>query len=500
MDRRTFLSTAGAGTSALLAAYPVSAASAPAVSNSSRYLVLDSRIIQKTENAQLAVGEVRKDKNNPLFKEDKPWEPRFDNVYCNVIYDEEDKIYKCWYSPFIIDERTTSTKPAERHPGPAPYMDIKPNRREMGVCYATSKDGIHWEKPELGLVEFEGSKANNILFRGEGMKGVFLGPHGAGVFKDLREKDPAKRYKMFFRAEKMGVAFSADGLRWGNLILSPDIDAVGDTHNNAIWAPTLGRYVGITRLWNRQTKVRLVGRTESPDFQKWTKSETVFTGVSDDKQIHDLVVFPVGDVYIGMVGLMNFRKWPSNDLVTEHAELAWSPDTKEWHRIQEGTPFIGHSPANNPAYSDAPYDWGIVFTSCPIFRGDQIEIYYGACNWHFFDWRKGYLARATLRKDGWAGFKPLDEKKRALITTVPVMCAGGTLGLCADVANKGSVKVTAFDGNNKKLADGQLITRTVTDGAVRWKGNFSLSGLQGKPVRLSFELLHAKLYSFCFSA
>ena len=36
-------------------------------------------------------------------------------------------------------------------------------RREV-ICYAESKDGIHWEKPELGLVEFEGSKANNIIW------------------------------------------------------------------------------------------------------------------------------------------------------------------------------------------------------------------------------------------------------------------------------------------------------------------------------------------------
>src|SRR5262245_27056308 len=31
------------------------------------------------------------------------------------------------------------------------------------LCYATSKDGITWEKPDLGLVEFGGSKKNNII-------------------------------------------------------------------------------------------------------------------------------------------------------------------------------------------------------------------------------------------------------------------------------------------------------------------------------------------------
>lgn len=32
------------------------------------------------------------------------------------------------------------------------------------TCYAESKAGIHWVKPELGLFEFDGSKANNIVW------------------------------------------------------------------------------------------------------------------------------------------------------------------------------------------------------------------------------------------------------------------------------------------------------------------------------------------------
>ena len=81
-----------------------------------RHLVLDSRIIDEAVNAKLTVGEVSKHPSNPLFAEDKPWEPRYDNVYANVIYDEDDEIYKCWYNPFIIDERVTSTPPEKRNP------------------------------------------------------------------------------------------------------------------------------------------------------------------------------------------------------------------------------------------------------------------------------------------------------------------------------------------------------------------------------------------------
>ena len=31
------------------------------------------------------------------------------------------------------------------------------------VCYARSTDGIHWEKPNLGIVAYKGSKDNDFF-------------------------------------------------------------------------------------------------------------------------------------------------------------------------------------------------------------------------------------------------------------------------------------------------------------------------------------------------
>ena len=44
-------------------------------------------------------------------------------------------------------------------------LNLHPNFPPAGcsLCYATSSDGVHWEKPDLGLVEFNGSKHNNIV-------------------------------------------------------------------------------------------------------------------------------------------------------------------------------------------------------------------------------------------------------------------------------------------------------------------------------------------------
>ena len=71
-----------------------------------RYLVLDSRIIETTDNLVLTVGFAHKDENNPLFGEDKPWEVDMNNAYPHVMYDEEEGVFKCWYNPFIASPIT----------------------------------------------------------------------------------------------------------------------------------------------------------------------------------------------------------------------------------------------------------------------------------------------------------------------------------------------------------------------------------------------------------
>jgi hypothetical protein len=465
-----------------------------------RYLLLDARIVKNVENAELGVGTVEKDPRNPLFREDKQWEPRFDNVYANVIYDEEDGLYKCWYSPFIIDERTTSRPKEERNPSAHDYMRVRPRGREMAVCYAFSKDGIHWEKPELGLVEFEGSKKNNILLRGGHFKGVFSGPHGAGVFKDIHESDPAKRYKMFFKGTDMAVSFSPDGIHWSQPTDCPEIESDGDSHNNAFWAPDLGKYIGITRENRGSPDVRTVTRTESPDFVNWTKAEVVLIGLDPFHQTHDMVVFPTGGVYIGLLGMMDFEGFDhiDNARTKQHVELAWSMDTEIWNRIQPGTPFIGHSPAEKEAYGEMPYDWGTIFASAPIFLEDKVQIYYGACDWFFFDWRKGYLALASVRPDGWAGYEPVDADQPAVIETTEVVCTGKGLRICADIGENGYVKVKLLDADNEPLAEGRPIKKTVPYATVKWLNDFSPESIEGEDVRLVFEVMNAKLFSFGF--
>ena len=134
------------------------------------HYLFDTRIIDRHESVQPRLGTVRKHPANPLFGEDRPWEVRFDNLYANVLYDD-DGLFKCWYSPFTIDQATAETPPAQRQAGSyvARLQEARTRygaaAREMGVCYATSSDGITWTKSALDIIEFGGSRANNLVMR-----------------------------------------------------------------------------------------------------------------------------------------------------------------------------------------------------------------------------------------------------------------------------------------------------------------------------------------------
>lgn len=450
-----------------------------AMPSTRKYLLLDKRVVDRTDGVRLAVGKITKAPQNPLFKEDKPWEPRFDNLYANVVFDEQEKIYKCWYSPFIIDKRTTSV-PREKRAG-RNYIRVKPNAREMGVCYATSKDGLAWEKPKLGLVDFNGDKSNNIVLRG---------PHGGGIMKDSREPDPARRYKLFAKSNEpgaMAVAFSPDGLHWTDLTICPEIDAAGDTHNNAFWAPKLGKYVGITRLWNRKSG-RLVGRCQSDDFVKWTKAVEVMCGLSSERhrQTYAMPVFRYAGVYLGMVMLLNTK----TDLVD--CELTWSPDTIHWERVCPGRPLIPRGPKGS-------YDWGCIYAAaCPVVRDDEIMIYYGGNNGPHTTWRDGFFCLARLRPDGFAGYEPTTNDAAGTILTRPIVCTGKQLTVSADAAG-GSVRVSVLDAEGRALVTGGAIAGNATDQAVSWPRGKGLSDHIGRKIRLRFKIESAKLYAFGFA-
>jgi hypothetical protein len=437
-----------------------------------RYLVLDNRIIEQTTNALLTVGTVTKHPSNPLFIEDQPWEKRFDNLYGNVIFDRESQMYQCWYSPFIVDHSSRGMTQTERDG--ARYRP--PPKREMAICYAKSEDGITWKKPSLGLVEYEGNKENNIIWRG---------PHGAGITRDLQESDPSRRYKMIMQG--LSTSYSADGIHWSEPDKIEGIGKIaGDTHNNVFWDPNARNYVAITRTWG--PRGRQVTRLQSNDYTKWQNTGVVLEATEKSHQPYAMPVFYHAGVFLGLVAI---HAQPPIDRVW--TELAWSPDSKQWSRISPGTPLI---PCSDKVLD---YDYGCVYACAhPVFLQHQIRLYYGGSDYYHYGWRSGNLSLATLRPDGFAGYEQKSEAKPAMIVTKPIDLSSTTLQVSADVQTNGEVKVTITDVHDNPLATAVTIRKTVTDQPIELLIP-SANDAESQKIKLRFEIQDAKLYSFGFN-
>ena len=389
------------------------------------YLVLDDRIIDSVENLSLVLGNVDKHPANPLFREEyfadpaRPWEARYDNFYPNVVHNRGERCFRLWYNVFTHDS------PSERTPLSArPRTDyVGKYKRTDGLLYAVSEDGINWTKPDLGLVDFDGSARNNIV-----MSTATHGLHGAGVLFDPDDPDPERRYKAFFRnsgARRMAVAFSSDGLHWAEAVNWPEHDAVGDTHNNAIRMPD-GTFVGITRAWvgPRDQRVRAVLRTESQDFIHWSEPQEVLRGAGPQDQIYSMPIFRYGSIYLGLPAVFHKGDPDASDWDTVDTELAWSPDTVTWHRVCPGEPFI---PLGEGSYPGGSYDCGCVYASAPVFVGDSHYIYYGGSNGLHNGFREGSFCLSVMERDRFAGYGAGTIAGR--LVTVPIALRGGGFSL-----------------------------------------------------------------------
>ena len=434
-----------------------------------KQVLLDPRIVAEASGARLVMGSVQKAAQNPLFQADKPWENALNNLYPNVVFDPERKLFRLWYKCVLADKDAI----AKMMP-PATVHDVG-----WFLLYAESPDGLHWTKPDLGLIGFDGSLKTNIVARDTPNVGVFRDPHDA---------DPARRFKMLYDVGlgKLRVRTSPDGLRWGEPLEPQGFTAyTGDTHNNAFWDERLGKYIAITRFYLGE---RLVARSESDDFLKWQRTQLALRSTIDEgrrRQLYCMPSFPYASGYLGF--LMPYNAGTDH---TVDCELAWSPDSVQWTRVLPGTPFIPRGPAG-------AYDAGCIYaqSGAPILKDDRWLIFYGGSEVVHRGWKRHCLpCLATLRPDGFAGYRAA-EATPGSVTTAPLRTAGQPLQVSADAAG-GSLQVTVLSDRGAELATSEPLTGDGTDVPVRWRGGFPLESLKGQTVRLRFQLQQATLYAF----
>ncbi len=407
-----------------------------------KLLVLDTRVIAGAENARLVPGSVRKHESNPLFQADKPWENSLNNLYPNIVWDDEQQIFKMWYKCVLADSDAI-----QQMDGPSTVHGVG-----WYLLYATSKDGIRWEKPALGLHSFGGTSATNIVARD---------CPNTGVFKDPHDADPARRYKLVSDVGlgKPQVRFSADGMHWGAAIDAEGFGAKnGDTHNNAFWDTSCGKYLWFTKLYLGE---RLVARFESDDFIHWKNNGVVLRSSLHEgraSQTYCMPVFEHAGIYLGYVMMYHPGKDRSVD-----CELAWSPDGLQWQRVAPGVPFI-------PRGSKGAYDSECIYAMAGplITRGGDHWIFYGGDDFPHTGWKRHCLpCLALLREDGFAGFEPVEASRPAIIKTRPLRVTAEPFRVIADADG---VEVCATDESGKAIPKTEWADKTLRFRITMTKG------------------------------
>ena len=209
----------------------------------------------------------------PLIIADQTWEASR-LAWVQVMHDEGR--YRMWYG-----------------------ITSKPDRR---LCYAESDDGMNWAKPELGLVEIDGSAANNVVYHGPGGNHacVFVDPTGPPqaryrcmIFASwwqgepgelLSDEEGLRRLNAKNQAQpdedvlpvgivgKMRGLNSPDGLRW-TMIEEPILDEWHDTHNICRYDEALGKYRGYFRGFYGGR--RAISYAETDNFEVWPPSRAI---------------------------------------------------------------------------------------------------------------------------------------------------------------------------------------------------------------------------------
>jgi len=243
---------------------------------------------------------------DPLLVADQPHED-YCIGYCSVV--REAGRWRLWYEAYDHTYR---------------------NDADGYLCYAESRDGVHWEKPNLSLVEVNGSRDNNVLISGRETGGI----HGHNVFLDPAAP-PADRYKIVFtrwlegKWQVFGGA-SADGLYW-RLSDAPLLAHNSDTQNVCF------RDGDVYRLYVRQWSQpsfggkRIVGYTSSPAFRSFPDPETILRPSSldpDNLHFYNSGATRLGE---GLYLMLPSAFYTGEDVLRVHA--AWSTDGRAFQRL-----------------------------------------------------------------------------------------------------------------------------------------------------------------------
>lgn len=449
---------------------------------------------QKMDNVELKLCQAVKDtQNNPLFTEGwqetpaLPWEIRYDNAYPNVIYDPQAKKYRCYYTLFTWDSDSRDISRAQRA-----SRQYQPNGgRITSLALAESDDGIHWIKPRLGLVNFEGSTENNLVFRYA---------HGTGIMLDATECDPSRRYKLVTKVEYpggrnyMAVNFSADGIHWGEMIPWPKHNPAADSHNFVFRDAKDGKYKLITRTWSNG--VRLSAVCESTDFYNWSEPQEILRCEGFESQVYSMPIFQQDGLYLGLASMFHEGDRSHPDFDNVDLELKYATKLAHMDSVAKGQYLIARGQGR---YPDGEFDCGCIYAAVPVEMDGKLCIYYMGGNGQHTNYRETSFARAFLEKDKYAYYCQRDTAKAGLLVTAQFHLFEEKLRILADLEQDGSLEIALCNRATTQVYPGfDFADCRLTKQADGWYDiAFAkpLMSLDTTPVTMVIRFCGAKIYA-----
>jgi len=473
----------------------------------------DDVAIPHSQNLKLAMRAPKKHPANPVVARGGPGTVDAMGVqfYGSVIR-EGDK-FRLWYVAYDDDKEN-----------PVPYSRWR-------AAYTESRDGITWVKPELGLVEYRGNKANNLVDIGTEP----LGFVNLKVLADPDDTDPERRYKIsthvyFQHNTRLGTLApftSADGLRWKPLFDGEPKDAQLTKKDLVLPAvhfePCGGLYkwdglyyvCGQNALWaSRPYQGRVTRMYHSADFKNWSHANTVGfirdpqhvplgPGRSlEGEQCHEgISVWNRRNVLLGVYGMWHGAKeWKDITIdlgfVVSNNGTHFREPAREWTFLKRG--------------DDDQWDQGGLLQGQGFENiGDETFVYYGA--WDPRRWKeaapRGGVGIAVLPRDRFgdlvvdtSGTGPGDYQlpvtTSEFVTSPIPFPAGGPRRLYLNAEGLGpqaGLRIELLDEKEKQLTgySGEAAAVVRTGGfqtPVTWDDKVDLESLPEKfRVRVTFE-------------
>ena len=453
-----------------------------------REIFVDHYLIDKLTNAKIVLHTPHNE--GAVLKFNRPWEGSF-CAYGTIIKDGD--LFRAYYRG-----NPTATKDGS-------ITEV--------TCYAESKDGINWNKPDLKIYTVDGTKNNNVVLANDAPSS-----HNFSPFLDANPSVKlGQKYKALAGIDKSGlVAYvSPDGIHWKRLQQKAVFTkGVFDSQNVSFWSENENQYVCYFRTWSEggfteYKGFRSVSRTTSKDFINWTEPVAMTFGITPYEHLYTQQTSPyfrAPHIYLAI----GARFMPNRQVVSDEQAKKLNVNPKFYKDCSDAI-FMSSRGGNQ-------YDR--TFMESFIRPGIGLENWVSRSNYPSLNVvqtgpaemsiyvNENYaqptanMKRYSLRLDGFTSLNAPYNGGEVL--TKPFTFTGQELEINYSTSAAGEIRIEIQDEKGTPIPgftmeDAQSIIGNEIKRIVSWKGNENVKVLASKPIRLRIYINDADLYSLKFN-